>query len=133
MAENNAATNNAPVAAPKAPSKMDKCKELFLELVAAETDGKIPEGSSKRKEFIARAQSEHALTKAGAITYYNNLQNWHKGDPLYIKPKKAAKPANAAPQAEKTEETEAGDAAANAALTEPSSDTPADAEADTEQ
>ena len=107
--------------APKEPSKMDRARALYLTLKAA--DYEVPEGSSIRKEFISKAQVAIAdggigLTKNGAITYYNNLQNEAKGNPLYIKPKKATVAGVQGAEAEvaKTEETVAGDAAADAAL-----------------
>lgn len=110
---------NVPAAAPapKAPSKMDKARELFLKL---KEDGYVvPEGSSIRKEFISAAIANIGLTKNGAITYYNNLQNEAKGKPLYIKPAAKATVAGvqgAEAQVTKTTETEAGDAVADAAL-----------------
>lgn len=122
-AEVTGATNaNAAAPAPKEPSKMDRARVLFTSLKAE--DAVIPEGSSIRKEFISKAQVAIAdggigLTKNGAITYYNNLQNEAKGNPLYIKPKKAATTAQvqgAEAQVAKTAETEAGDAQADAAL-----------------
>lgn len=106
-------------AAPKAPSKMDKARALYQSLKA---EGYVvPEGSSIRKEFISAAQAQIGLTKNGAITYYNNLQNEAKGKPLYITPKKAAtvaEVAGAEALVTTTEETKAGDAAADAALVE---------------
>ena len=126
-ATTNAATDTtavaaaAPAAAPKEPSKMERARALYLTLKAA--DYEVPEGSSIRKEFISKAQVPLAdggigLTKNGAITYYNNLQNEAKGNPLYIKPKKATVAGVQGAEAEvaKTEETVAGDAAADAAL-----------------
>jgi len=116
-------TTAAPaVAAVKVPSKMDKARELFVSLKAE--DYTVPEGSSIRKEFISKASVALAdggigLTKNGAITYYNNLQNEAKGKPLYITPKKGATTAEvqgAESQVAKTDETVAGDAAADAAL-----------------
>lgn len=117
-----AAPAAAAPAAPKEPSKMDKARALFLSLKVE--DYTVPEGSSIRKEFISKAQVTIAdggigLTKNGAITYYNNLQNEAKGKPLYITPKKGAtvaEVANAEAQVAKTDETVAGDAAADAAL-----------------
>lgn len=113
----NAAPDAAAVA-PKEPTKMDRARALFKSLKA---DGVvIPEGSSVRKEFISRGIAEVGLTKNGAITYYNNLQNEAAGKALYIKPKKAATTGEVqgaeAQVAAKTEETVAGDAQADAAL-----------------
>lgn len=112
-----AAADAAAPAAPKAPSKMDKARVLFKSL---KVDGYVvPEGSSVRKEFISAAQVQIGLTKNGAITYYNNLQNEAKGKPLYIKPgagKTTAEVAGAEAQVAKTDETVAGDAVADAAL-----------------
>lgn len=91
QAENTAAT-------PKAPSKMDQAKELYAK-IKTET---LAEGDSVRKQFIARAQSEIGLTKAGAITYYNNIRGAAEaGKPLYYKGKKEAAPA--APEASNEE------------------------------
>lgn len=117
-----AAADVAAPAVPKEPSKMERARALYVSLKA---DGVvIPEGSSIRKEFISKAQVAIAdggigLTKNGAITYYNNLQNEAKGKPLYITPKKGATTAEvqgAEAQVAKTDETVAGDAAADAAL-----------------
>lgn len=116
----NAENTGAPAAAapaPKAPSKMDKARDLYNKLKA--DDFTVPEGSSIRKEFISAAQANIGLTKNGAITYYNNLQNEAKGKPLYIKPAPKATVAGvqgAEAQVTKTVETEAGDAQADAAL-----------------
>lgn len=111
-------------AVPKEPTKMDKARALYNTLKAA--DYVVPEGSSIRKEFISKAQVAVAdggigLTKNGAITYYNNLQNEAKGKPLYIKPAPKATTAQVqgaeAQLATTTDETKAGDALADAALT----------------
>lgn len=91
----------APVAAPKEPSKMEKARVLF-NTIAGET---LAEGDSARKQFISRGQSEIGLTKAGAITYYNNLRNEAKGGKLYAYGAKKAAPA---------ETTAGGEAEANA-------------------
>lgn len=80
---------NTAAATPKAPSKMDQAKELYAK-IKTET---LAEGDSVRKQFIARAQSEIGLTKAGAITYYNNIRGAAEaGKPLYYKGKKEAAP-----------------------------------------
>lgn len=118
MAENNAAETNVQ---PKPPTKMDLAKTLYAELTA-ET-AVIPEGSSIRKEFIRRGQDEIGLTRAGAITYYNNLQTHARGGSLYVKPKSKKTVAEAQGQAADTpmpvtEEQAAGDAIADAALAE---------------
>lgn len=121
-----AATAPAPAptpAAPKEPSKMERARDVFKALKA--DDYVVPEGSSIRKEFISKttvaiADGGIGLTKNGAITYYNNLQNEAKGKPLYISPKKAATTAEVqgaeGQVAASTEETKAGDAVADAAL-----------------
>lgn len=95
------AENTAAVATPKAPSKMDQAKELYAK-IKTET---LAEGDSVRKQFIARAQSDIGLTKAGAITYYNNIRGAAEaGKPLYYKGKKEAAPADAdAPEASNAE------------------------------
>ena len=97
------AAATAPVAAPKEPSKMEKARVLF-NTIAGET---LAEGDSARKQFISRGQSEIGLTKAGAITYYNNLRNEAKGGKLYAYGAKKAAPAQA-------ETTAGGEAEANA-------------------
>lgn len=97
-------TTNAPAAAapaaPVVPSKMDKSKVLYAGL----KDGSIPlmEGKSARATFIAKAQEEDiGATKAGAATYWQNLESASKGGKLYphtaAKKKDEAKPADAAP------------------------------------
>lgn len=92
------AENTAAVATPKAPSKMDQAKELYAKIKTEP----LAEGDSVRKQFIARAQSEIGLTKAGAITYYNNIRGAAEaGKPLYYKGKKEAAPA--APEASNEE------------------------------
>lgn len=63
----------------KPESKMSKARALYQQLV----EEGAPEGRSIRQEFIARSQVEVGLTKSGAITYYNNLNNEAKGKPLY--------------------------------------------------
>ena len=95
------AAATAPVAAPKEPSKMEKARVLF-NTIAGET---LAEGDSARKQFITRGQSEIGLTKAGAITYYNNIRGAAEaGKPLYYKGKKEA-----APEASNEEGANAGD------------------------
>lgn len=133
-------TNTAPASAAPAekPSKMAQARVLFNELIQAETDKTLPEGKSRRQEFIRRAKTEIDLTPNGAITYYNNLQNESKGKPLYIKPKKvttaqAQGQTEGGEKQELTEEQEAGDAAADAALTGLGDDTPADDKSEEEQ
>lgn len=100
-------------AAPVVPSKMDKAKILFAGL----RDGSIAlaEGKSARATFIAEAQNaEIGMTKNGAATYWQNLVSKEKGGKLYphtsTKKTADAKPADAAPAAETTEEP-AGSAA----------------------
>ena len=104
---NTETTAVAPVAKPE--TKMSKARELLRTITAEE----IPEGSSIRKQFIARAQSEIAMSKSGAVTYYNNLQNEAKGNPLYKYPSK--KPAAAAPVDPVQSSEPAGDSETEAA------------------
>lgn len=68
------------VAETKVPSKMELAKVLFAEIYGPEYD---LGGKSQRQVFIARAQSEINLTKAGANTYFQNLTNLSRGDSLY--------------------------------------------------
>lgn len=100
-----APTVAAPVV-PAPPTKMDKAKVLYAGL----KDGSIAliEGKSARATFIAQAQeADIGMTKAGAATYWQNLESAAKGGKLYphtaAKKKDEAKPADAAPAAEQVE------------------------------
>lgn len=74
----NAATNAATET--KQPSKMDQCKALYDEVFAPGYD---LEGKSQRAVFIKRAIDELGMTKNGANTYYQNISNAKRGQPLY--------------------------------------------------
>lgn len=107
-----AATTVAAVA--KTPTGMDIAKQIYAEVNA---EGYVlPEGAkSIRQAFIQRAISEGGLTKNGASTYYQNLQNAANGKKLYSytpKKKVAAEVPNAgevftAPKAEGSEDGDA--------------------------
>lgn len=97
---NAAATTEAAPAAPKAPTKMARARELFAEVKAMET---FAEGDTARKVFLRRAVADIGLTESGAQTYYNNLQREAGGKDLYYR-----KPASAAPKAEGETSPEAG-------------------------
>ncbi len=79
-----AATTNTQATAPapeaKAPTKMELAKKLYDEIYGAGYD---LEGKSQRQVFIARAQAEIGLTKAGANTYFQNLSNEARGQGRY--------------------------------------------------
>lgn len=111
--ENTAAVQEAP----KAETKMSRARTLLHAIIGAP----IPEGSTARKEFIARAQSEIGLSKAGAITYYNNLNNELKGKPLYQYGAKKATETTAQTETEQPEEQ-----AEDEVLAEQSDDAPVD-------
>lgn len=107
--ENTTVADTTDVAAPVVPApptKMDKAKVLYAGL----KDGSIAliEGKSARATFIAQAQeADIGMTKAGAATYWQNLESAAKGGKLYphtaAKKKDEAKPADAAPAAEQVE------------------------------
>lgn len=95
-----AAPAAAAPAVPAPPTKMDKAKVLYAGL----KDGSIAliEGKSARATFITQAQeADIGMTKAGAATYWQNLESAAKGGKLYphtaAKKKDEAKPADAAP------------------------------------
>lgn len=67
----------------KAPSKMDHARKLFAEIYTAGYKFKIPGAKSQRNEFIKRAIAEFGMTQAGAATYFQNLTNEAKGEPVY--------------------------------------------------
>ena len=77
-ADNAAATQTETTTA--APSKMQRCGELYNEIF---TRGYDLKGKSQRACFIERAQAEIGMTKAGAATYFQNLSNKNKGEDLY--------------------------------------------------
>lgn len=97
------ATANATIAAvstaPKAPTGMDIAKTIYAEVTAQ--GYVLPEGiKSVRQAFIQRAISEGGLTKNGASTYYQNLQNAANGKKLYsYTPKKKTAVAAEVPNA----------------------------------
>ena len=64
----------------KAPTKMELAKKLYDEIYSSGYD---LEGKSQRQVFIARAQAEIGLTKAGANTYFQNLSNEARGQGRY--------------------------------------------------
>lgn len=82
MTDTNNATENTTTeaAAPKAPSKMDRAKEIFAELKDA---SKVAEGKTARATFIDRAVAELQMSKQGAATYWQNLTSLDKGGKLY--------------------------------------------------
>lgn len=73
----NAATNVTPIVKV---TKMSLAKVLFDQIF---TQGYQLNGKTQRAEFIARGIAEHAFTKHGAGTYFQNLTNLAKGQPLY--------------------------------------------------
>lgn len=75
----NTATNTA-TTEPKLPSKMERCKALYDEVFAPGYD---LEGKSQRAVFIKRAIEELGMSKNGANTYYQNISNAKRGQPLY--------------------------------------------------
>lgn len=82
------ATNVTPITAKV--TKMSLAKVLFAQIF---TKGYDLKGKTQRAEFIERGMKEHAFTKHGAGTYFQNLTNLAAGKPLYMynktKPKAA--------------------------------------------
>lgn len=83
------ATNVAPITTKV--TKMSLGKILFDQIF---TKGYDLKGKTQRAEFIERGMKEHGFTKHGAGTYFQNLSNLAKGEPLYKynKSKPKAKP-----------------------------------------
>lgn len=62
-------------------SKIDLAREHFHRINA---EGYAPKaGSSPRKDFLEVCINELEMTENGASTYWQNLRNEDKGDPLY--------------------------------------------------
>lgn len=61
-------------------TKMSLGKALFAQIF---TPGYDLKGKTQRAEFIERGMKEHAFTKHGAGTYFQNLTNLAAGKPLY--------------------------------------------------
>ncbi len=61
-------------------TKMSLAKVLFKQIF---TPGYDLKGKTQRAEFIDRGIAEHQFTKHGAGTYFQNLTNEAKGQPLY--------------------------------------------------
>lgn len=74
-----AAASNVTPLVPK--SKIDIARDHFHRINAE--DYKPTEGSSPRKDFIAVCIKELEMTENGASTYWQNLRNEGKGEPLY--------------------------------------------------
>lgn len=87
MTNTNTAANTeaqAPAAAPAEPmSKMAHSRILFAEIYAPGYKLKMEGAKSQRSEFVKRAMAEFGATKNGAATYFQNLSNEAKGEPLY--------------------------------------------------
>lgn len=98
MTNTNTAANTeaqAP-AAPVTKSKMDHSRVLFAEIYAPGYKLKMEGAKSQRSEFVKRAMAEFGATKNGAATYFQNLSNEAKGQPLYkYTPKKKTTKAGA--------------------------------------
>lgn len=114
---NNAAAPQTPAAdvAPAAPlTKMDHSRKLFAEIYTPGYKLKMEGAKSQRGEFVKRAIAEFGATKNGAATYFQNLSNEAKGQPLYkyTPKKKKADVADAEGQLKDTT-TQAGQAADN--------------------
>lgn len=94
MTNTNTAANTeaqAPAAPAKEMSKMDHSRILFAEIYAPGYKLRMEGAKSQRSEFVKRAMAEFAATKNGAATYFQNLSNEAKGQPLYkYTPKKKA-------------------------------------------
>lgn len=79
--ENNTAPAATTEAAPM--TKMDHSRILFAEIYAPGYKLKMEGAKSQRSEFVKRAMAEFGATKNGAATYFQNLSNEAKGQPLY--------------------------------------------------
>lgn len=115
VANNTAATAQAPAAAPAAPmSKMDHSRILFAEIYAPGYKLKMEGAKSQRSEFVKRAMAEFGATKNGAATYFQNLSNEAKGQPLYkYTPKKKTKAGTEQAEGQLADTTAQGGAAAD--------------------
>lgn len=67
----------------KVMTKMDHARVLFGEIYTEGYKFKIEGAKSHRNEFIKRAIKEFGMTQAGAATYFQNLTNEAKGEPVY--------------------------------------------------
>lgn len=77
-------TPAADAAAPAAPmTKMDHSRILFKEIYTPGYKLRMEGAKSQRGEFVKRAIAEFGATKNGAATYFQNLSNEAKGQPLY--------------------------------------------------
>lgn len=116
MTNANTAANQTPAtdAAPAAPmTKMDHSRKLFAEIYAPGYKLKAEGAKSQRSEFVKRAIAEFGATKNGAATYFQNLSNEAKGQPLYkYTSKKKVETVQAEGQLQQTT-TQAGAAADN--------------------
>ena len=86
MTNTNTAANTeaqAPAAPAKEMTKMDHSRILFAEIYAPGYKLKMEGAKSQRSEFVQRAMAEFGATKNGAATYFQNLSNEAKGQPLY--------------------------------------------------
>lgn len=72
------ARNNTP--ANEKVSAMAIAKDIYGRINA---EGYKPTEKSTRQEFLRLVQSEAGLTPSGASTYWQNLQNEARGEPLY--------------------------------------------------
>jgi hypothetical protein len=116
MTNTNTAANTeaqAPAAAAEPMSKMAHSRILFAEIYAPGYKLKMEGAKSQRSEFVKRAMAEFGATKNGAATYFQNLSNEAKGQPLYkYTPKKKTKEGTEQAEGQLTETTnQAGKAA----------------------
>lgn len=79
---NTAAVETTEQQAP-AKSKVAYARELWAEIYTPGYKFKIEGAKSHRNEFIKRAINEFGMTQNGAATYFQNLSNAAKGEPLY--------------------------------------------------
>lgn len=83
MTNTNTAVNTEATAPAEPMTKMDHSRILFKEIYAPGYKLKMEGAKSQRSEFVKRAMAEFGATKAGAATYFQNLSNEAKGQPLY--------------------------------------------------
>lgn len=83
MTTTNAAATTEQQAPAKPKSKMEHARELWAEIYTPGYKFKIEGAKSHRNEFIKRAIKEFGMTQNGAATYFQNLSNEAKGEPVY--------------------------------------------------
>lgn len=119
MTTTNTAAQTTEAQAPAAPmTKMDHARKLWKEIYTPGYVFKIEGAKSQRNEFIKRAIKEFGMTQNGAATYFQNLSNEAKGEPVYKYNKTKGKGTTKAQTADATGTLEQTTGEAGKALTE---------------